>query len=156
MIIGIDLGTTNCLTSIWQEGKSQLIPNVHGAYLTPSVVGLDDEGQIICGSTAKERLFTHPQLTASVFKRYMGSHKSFVLGEHKFRAEELSSILLKNLKADAEAFLGQEVTEAVITVPAYFNDIQRKATKQAGALAGLKVERLVNEPTAAASCIRTA
>lgn len=150
MIIGIDLGTTNSLVAIWRDGKSQLIPNSLGDTLTPSCVSLDEDGSILVGRAAKERLQTHPELTAAVFKRYMGSDKKIKLGKREFRAEELSSFVLKSLKADAEAFLGEAVTEAVITVPAYFSDAQRKATRTAGQLAGLKVERLVNEPTAAA------
>jgi molecular chaperone HscC len=150
MIIGIDLGTTNSLVAIWRDGKSQLIPNSLGDTLTPSCVSVDEDGSILVGRAAKERLQTHPELTAAVFKRYMGSDKKIKLGKREFRAEELSSFVLKSLKADAEAFLGEAVTEAVITVPAYFSDAQRKATRTAGQLAGLKVERLVNEPTAAA------
>lgn len=150
MIIGIDLGTTNSLVAIWRDGKAQLIPNSLGDTLTPSCVSVDDDGSILVGRAAKERLQTHPELTAAVFKRYMGSDKKIKLGKREFRAEELSSFVLKSLKADAEAFLGETVTEAVITVPAYFSDAQRKATRTAGQLAGLKVDRLVNEPTAAA------
>ncbi|MBY0573570.1 MAG: molecular chaperone HscC [Undibacterium sp.] len=150
MIIGIDLGTTNSLVAIWRDGKSQLIPNSLGDTLTPSCVSVDEDGSILVGWAAKERLQTHPEMTASVFKRYMGSDKKIKLGKREFRAEELSSFVLKSLKADAEVFLGEAVTEAVITVPAYFSDAQRKATRTAGQLAGLKVERLVNEPTAAA------
>ncbi len=150
MIIGIDLGTTNSLVSIWQNDKATLIPNVHGQLLTPSVVGLDTNGQIIVGEAAKERLVSHPQMTAANFKRYMGTHHEISLGGKSFRPEELSAFILKALKADAEAFLGHSIEEAIITVPAYFNDTQRKATKAAGQLAGLKVERLLNEPTAAA------
>lgn len=150
MIIGIDLGTTNSLVAIWRDGKSHLIPNSLGDTLTPSCVSVDNDGSILVGRAAKERLQTHPEVTAAVFKRYMGSDKKIKLGKREFRAEELSSFVLKSLKADAEAFLGEAVTEAVITVPAYFSDAQRKATRTAGQLAGLKVERLVNEPTAAA------
>ncbi|MBC3880402.1 molecular chaperone HscC [Undibacterium sp. LX40W] len=150
MIIGIDLGTTNSLVAIWRDGKAQLIPNSLGEILTPSCVSLDEDGSILVGRAARERLQTHPERTAAVFKRYMGSDKKIRLGDREFRAEELSSFVLKSLKADAEAFLGETVTEAVITVPAYFSDAQRKATKVAGQLANLKVDRLVNEPTAAA------
>ena len=118
--------------------------------LTPSCVSVDEDGTILVGQAARERLQTHPQRSAAAFKRYMGSDKVFQLGGHAFRAEELSALILRALKADAEAALGQPVTEAVITVPAYFSDAQRKATRAAGQLAGLKVERLLNEPTAAA------
>ncbi|HEY0590008.1 MAG TPA: molecular chaperone HscC [Pseudoduganella sp.] len=150
MIIGIDLGTTNSLVAIWRDGKPHIIPNALGDNLTPSCVGLDDDGTILVGKAARERLQTHPHLTASVFKRYMGSDKRIRLGDKEFRPEELSSMVLRALKEDAEALLGHKVEEAIITVPAYFSDAQRKATRAAGQLAGLKVERLLNEPTAAA------
>lgn len=150
MIIGIDLGTTNSSVAIWNDGKAVLVPNALGNNLTPSVVSLDTNGDILVGMAARERLQKHPGQTASVFKRYMGTDRATPLGKRLFRAEELSSLVLRSLKADAEAFLGEEVTEAVITVPAYFSDAQRKATRIAGQLAGLKVERLLNEPTAAA------
>ena len=151
MIVGIDLGTTNSLVAVWRDGKAQIIPNALGENLTPSVVGLDDDGQILVGKAAKERLITHPGRTVANIKRYMGTEKILSLDKQKtFRAEELSALILRALKADAEAYLQTPVTEAVITVPAYFNDTQRKATKIAGELAGLKVERLLNEPTAAA------
>ncbi|WP_336762326.1 molecular chaperone HscC [Paenibacillus sp. USHLN196] len=149
-IIGIDLGTTNSLVSCWVNGESVIIPNALGNRLTPSVVSMDDNGEILVGEVAKERLITHPGKTASVFKRYMGTSKTFSLGTYRFLPEELSAFVLKSLKADAEAYLGVEVTEAVISVPAYFNDIQRKSTKRAGQLAGIKVDRLLSEPTAAA------
>lgn len=150
MIIGIDLGTTNSLASVWRDGRTHLILNALGTYMTPSCVSIDTDGSILIGQAARDRLQTHPHLTASLFKRYMGSDKTFELGNRQFRAEELASLVLRSLKADAEAMLGEEVTEAVITVPAYFSDSQRKATRIAGQLAGLTVERLVNEPTAAA------
>jgi molecular chaperone HscC len=149
-IIGIDLGTTNSLVSLWRDGESVLIPNALGQNLTPSVVSLTDKGDVLVGQAAKDRQVTHPDRTAAVFKRYMGTDKRIKLGKQAFRPEELSALVLKALKADAEAFLNETVTEAVITVPAYFNDTQRKATRRAGELAGLKVERLLNEPTAAA------
>ncbi len=150
MIIGIDLGTTNSLTAVWRNGKAELIPNSLGSNLTPSCVSLDADGTMLVGQAAKERLQTHPEASVSVFKRYMGSDKKVRLGKKEFRAEELSAFVLKSLKADAEAYLGEAVDEAVITVPAYFSDAQRKATKAAGQLAGLRVDRLLNEPTAAA------
>ncbi|HEY9101045.1 molecular chaperone HscC [Chitinimonas sp.] len=150
MIIGIDLGTTNSLVAVWRDGQAEIIPNALGHHLTPSVVGLDDQGAVLVGLAARERLITHPQLTASVFKRYMGSDRQTRLGAQSFRPEELSALVLKSLKEDAERYLGEPVSEAVITVPAYFSDAQRKATRIAGQLAGLQVERLVNEPTAAA------
>lgn len=150
MIIGIDLGTTNSLVAVWQEGKAKLIPNALGKLLTPSVVSVDSDGAILVGQSAKDRLISHPEQTASVFKRYMSSQKVFRLGSQRFSSEELSALVLGSLKADAEAYLGTEVTEAVITVPAYFNDHQRQATKSAAQMAGLNVRRLLNEPTAAA------
>ena len=150
MIIGIDLGTTNSLVSVWKDGQAKLIKNSLGDFLTPSVISLDKDGSMLVGRAAKERLQTHPERTASLFKRFMGSDKKIKLGTKEFRAEELSAFVLKSLKADAEAYLGQAVTEAVITVPAYFSDTQRKATRAAGLLAGLKVDCLLNEPTAAA------
>lgn len=150
MIIGIDLGTTNSLVSIWQDGSSTLIPNALGKVLTPSVVSIDKDGQILIGQTAKERLVSSPEVTASAFKRFMGSQKVYQLGKHRFSPEELSALILKSLKHDAENHLGHGVRDAVITVPAYFNDHQREATKTAAILAGLNVVRLVNEPTAAA------
>jgi len=149
MIIGIDLGTTNSLAAIWKEGRPHLIPNSLGEFLTPSCVSLDEDGTILVGRAARERLQTHPDKTAAVFKRYMGSERTIRLGNRAFRPEELSALVLRSLKEDAEAALGQPVTEAVITVPAYFSDAQRKATRTAGVLAGLKVDRLLNEPTAA-------
>src|SRR6516225_3342893 len=150
MIIGIDLGTTNSLAAVWQDGQARLIENGLGEVLTPSCVSLDTDGSVLVGRAAKERLETHPERTAAVFKRYMGSDKTLRLGSRDFRPEELSALILKSLKADAEAALGVPVTEAIITVPAYFSDAQRKATRAAGQMAGLRVERLLNEPTAAA------
>ncbi|MBB5019980.1 molecular chaperone HscC [Chitinivorax tropicus] len=150
MIIGIDLGTTNSLCAVWRDGQAVMIPNALGHNLTPSVVGLDDNGDVLVGLPARDRLITHPHLTTALFKRYMGSDRVVQLGRQRFRPEELSALVLKSIKEDAERFLGETVTEAIITVPAYFSDAQRKATKIAGQLAGLKVERLLNEPTAAA------
>jgi molecular chaperone HscC len=147
---GIDLGTTNSLVSVLENGIPKLIPNALGQVLTPSVVGLADDGSILVGQAAKERLITKPGMTAASFKRYMGSAHATSLGRSTFRPEELSAFVLRALKADAEAYLKTPLYEAVISVPAYFNDHQRKATMDAGRLAGLKVERLVNEPTAAA------
>jgi molecular chaperone HscC len=150
MIVGIDLGTTNSLISVWEASGPRLIPNALGEVLTPSCVSIDEDGTILVGRAARERLQTHPERTAAVFKRYMGSDRKVRLGERDFRPEELSALVLRSLKEDAEAALGHPVTEAVITVPAYFSDSQRKATRAAGQLAGLQVERLLNEPTAAA------
>ncbi len=150
MIVGIDLGTTNSLVGVWRDGAVALVPNALGHVLTPSAVGLADDGSILVGLAARERMSTHPALTATAFKRYMGTDRLLFVGKKGYRPEELSALVLRSLKADAEAFLGEPVEEAVITVPAYFNDLQRKATKAAGALAGLKVDRLLTEPTAAA------
>ncbi|HEX9061039.1 MAG TPA: molecular chaperone HscC [Clostridia bacterium] len=148
--IGIDLGTTNSLVAYWADNSPVIIPNVLGSNLTPSVVSVDENGEIYVGQIAKERIITHPHLTVSAFKRFMGTEKVFHLGNYSFTPEELSSFVIRSLKSDAEAFLNQEIKEAIISVPAYFNDSQRKATKRAAELAGLKVERLISEPTAAA------
>ncbi len=150
MIVGIDLGTTNSLVAVWRDGRAELIPNALGELLTPSCVSLDEDGTVLVGRAARERLQTHPERSAAAFKRYMGTNRTLRLGRREFRPEELSALVLKSLKADAEAALGEPVTEAVITVPAYFSDAQRKATRAAGQLAGLQVDRLLNEPTAAA------
>ena len=150
MIIGIDLGTTNSLAGVWRNGIASLIPNAIGQVLTPSCVSLGENGDILVGQAARDRLATHPLRTAANFKRSMGSPKTFDLGNQSFRPEELSAIVLRALKADAETYLGEPVREAIITVPAYFNDLQRKATQSAGAIAGLEVLRLLTEPTAAA------
>ena len=150
MIIGIDLGTTNSLAAYFDGTEARIIPNRLGKNLTPSVVSVDNEGTVYVGETAKERKLLYPFQTAEVFKRGMGTDKEYHLGAHTFRAEELSSFVLRSLKEDAESYLGEKIDEAIISVPAYFNDLQRKATKKAGELAGLKVERIINEPTAAA------
>lgn len=150
MIIGIDLGTTNSLACVYKDGKTQLIPNSLGAYLTPSVVSFDENGEVIVGAVAKERLVTNPADTAAAFKRFMGSQKVFRLAGKEFTPQELSAFVLRQLKQDAEKYFHEEVTEAVISVPAYFNNNQRAATLEAGKIAGIHVERLVNEPSAAA------
>ena len=150
MIIGIDLGTTNSLAAYFTEEGPKIIPNRLGNHLTPSIVSIDEEEQVYVGETARERMALYPDSAADVFKRSMGSGRKYRLGKKEFTAEELSSFILRSLKEDAESFLGEEVTEAVISVPAYFNDTRRKATKRAGELAGLKVERIISEPTAAA------
>ncbi len=144
------MGTTNSATSIWRDGKSQLIPNRLGNDLTPSIVSIGDDGVLSVGEVAKNRLVSHPKATVSVFKRLLGTDQTLKLNNRTFTAIELSSLVLTSLKEDAKAYLGETITEAVISVPAYFNDRQRKATKLAAELAGLKVERLINEPTAAA------
>ena len=153
MILGIDLGTTHSAAAVFRDGAPVLIPNAHGDFLTPSAVSLDEQGHTLVGLAARERAGLHAESTALAFKRWMGSDKTLRLrtGPHvkELRAEALSALVLQSLKADAEAFLGEPVTEAVITVPAYFNEAQRRATRTAGEIAGLKVERLLNEPTAA-------
>ncbi|MBQ0136318.1 MAG: Hsp70 family protein, partial [Oscillospiraceae bacterium] len=154
-IIGIDLGTTNSLVAAFRNGKSELIPNSFGEFLTPSCVGLDDDGEkILVGKIAKDRLISHPNLTVSSFKRFMGTDKKIIVGERVFTAPELSSFVIRQLKDDAEAYLGEPVDEAVISVPAYFDDNGRNATKMAGELAGLRVERIINEPSAASLAYR--
>ncbi len=150
MIIGIDLGTTNSLAAYYGKEGAAIIPNRLGKNLTPSVVALDEDNHVLVGETAKEYGMLYPTRMAQVFKRSMGSDKKYVLGDREFTVEELSSFVLRALKEDAESFLGEAVTEAVISVPAYFDDKRRKATKRAGEMAGLKVERIVSEPTAAA------
>lgn len=150
MIIGIDLGTTNSLAAYFTEEGPKIIPNRLGKRLTPSVVSIDETEQIYVGDLAVERALLYPESAVSVFKRDMGSDRRFSMLDKTFRAEELSSFILRALKEDAEYYLNEEVTEAVISVPAYFNDARRKATMRAGELAGLKVERIISEPTAAA------
>ncbi len=150
MIIGIDLGTTNSLVAYFTEDGPKIIPNRLGQNLTPSVVSIDENEQIFVGEAAKERMLLHPDSAANVFKRDMGTKKQFKLQNKTFYPEDLSALVLRALKEDAEHYLGEEVTEAVISVPAYFDDARRRATKRAGELAGLKVERIISEPTAAA------
>ena len=150
MIIGIDLGTTNSLVAVYTEDGPKIIPNRLGENLTPSIVSIDEDGTIYVGRTAKERKQMYPDSCAATFKRDMGSDRKFALSGKEYTAEELSSFVLRSLKEDAEEYLGEKVEEAVISVPAYFNDMRRKATRRAGELAGLKVERIISEPTAAA------
>ena len=150
MIFGIDLGTTNSLIAWLKDGVPTTIANVHGHVLTPSAVSVDADGSLLVGATARERLVTHPKRSAASFKRLMGSGQKLTLGGTSYRPEDLSALVLRSLKADAEQATGEKVEEVIISVPAYFNDQQRKATRLAGELAGLKVLRLVNEPTAAA------
>jgi molecular chaperone HscC len=150
MIVGIDLGTTNSLIGIYGEQGVQLIPNALGDLLTPSAVSLDAKGEILVGRAARDRAVSHPERTAVGFKRFMGTSRDVNLRDRIFRPEELSALVLRSLLADVEAATGEKVTEAVISVPAYFGDAQRKATRAAGELAGIRVERLINEPTAAA------
>ncbi|MWC27528.1 molecular chaperone DnaK [Paenibacillus sp. MMS18-CY102] len=149
-VIGIDLGTTNSCVAVMEGGEAVVIPNPEGNRTTPSVVGFKKDGERIVGETAKRQAITNPDRTIMSIKRHMGtSHKEVIEGK-EYTAQEISAIILQKLKSDAEAYLGQPVTQAVITVPAYFNDSQRQATKDAGKIAGLEVLRIVNEPTAAA------
>ena len=150
MIVGIDLGTTNSLIAYFTEEGPKIIPNRLGKNLTPSVVSVDEEGNVYVGETARERMSLYPDSVAQTFKRSMGTEREYILSGKHFKPEELSSMVLRSLKEDAEIYLGEEITEAVISVPAYFDDKRRKATKRAGELAGLKVERMISEPTAAA------
>ncbi|MBB2752368.1 UNVERIFIED_ORG: molecular chaperone HscC [Rhizobium aethiopicum] len=149
-IVGIDLGTSNSLVAVWSESGAELVPNALGETLTPSAVSVADDGVLLVGRAAADRLITHPERSVASFKRWMGSANSAQLVGKSWRAEELSALVLKSLKDDVEAKLGEKIVEAVISVPAYFNDPQRKATLDAARLAGLNVERLINEPTAAA------
>ena len=149
-IIGIDLGTTNSLAGVMTPEGAVVIPNSFGEHLTPSIISVVPGGEVLTGKLAAERRFTDPFNTASVFKRSMGTKKEYKLGGRTFLPEELSSFIVGKLKEDAEVFLGEKVSEAVISCPAYFSEAQRRATKTAGELAGLTVERIVSEPTAAA------
>jgi molecular chaperone HscC len=150
MIVGIDLGTTNSLVACYTKDGPKIIPNRLGKNLTPSVISVDEEGDVYVGETALERMSLYPDSVALAFKRSMGSDREYILSGKKYKPEELSGLVLRALKEDAETYLGEPVTEAVISVPAYFDDQRRKATKRAGELAGLKVERMISEPTAAA------
>jgi len=149
MILGIDLGTTNSLVGLYDHDGPRLLTNALGEFLTPSVVSLGEDGEVIVGRAARDRLISHPTVSVGAFKRLMGTGREVMLGTRGFRAEELSALVLRSLVADAQHALGEEVREAVISVPAYFGDAQRRATRTAGELAGLKIERLINEPTAA-------
>lgn len=148
--IGIDLGTTYSLVSVLRGGRAEILPNALGERQTPSAVSIDDDGAILVGAPARARALTHPERTFRNFKRDMGTDREFRYGGHRFRPEELSALVLRQLGRDAEAALGAPVDEAVVTVPAYFGELQRRATRDACEIAGLRVERLINEPTAAA------
>ncbi|CAI6071745.1 Chaperone protein DnaK [Paenibacillus sp. JJ-100] len=149
-VIGIDLGTTNSCVAVMEGGEAVVIPNPEGARTTPSVVGFKKDGERVVGETAKRQAITNPDRTIISIKRHMGSSHKETIDSKDYSPQEISAIILQKLKSDAEAYLGQTVTQAVITVPAYFNDSQRQATKDAGKIAGLEVLRIVNEPTAAA------
>ena len=149
-ILGIDLGTTNSCMAIMEGGKATIIPNAEGGRTTPSVVGFSKDGERLVGSLAKRQAITNPSGTVISTKREMGSNKKYTISGKSYTPQEISAMILQKLKADAEAYLGETITKAVITVPAYFNDSQRQATKDAGKIAGLEVLRIINEPTASA------
>ena len=149
-IIGIDLGTTNSCVAVFEGGEATVIPNPEGARTTPSVVAFTKTGERLVGQVAKRQAITNPDKTVSSIKREMGSNHKVTIDSKSYTPQEISAMILQKLKADAEAYLGTTVTEAVITVPAYFSDAQRQATKDAGKIAGLEVKRIINEPTAAA------
>ncbi len=149
-IIGIDLGTTNSCVAVFEGGEPTVIPNPEGARTTPSVVAFSKSGERMVGQVAKRQAITNPDRTIMSIKRHMGSDYKVTVDDKKLTPQEISAMILQKLKADAEAYLGTTVTEAVITVPAYFSDAQRQATKDAGRIAGLEVKRIINEPTAAA------
>ena len=149
-IIGIDLGTTNSCVAVFEGSEPIVIPNPEGARTTPSVVAFSKTGERMVGQVAKRQAITNPDRTIASIKREMGSDYKVQVDSKKYTPQEISAMVLQKLKADAEAYLGQTVSEAVITVPAYFTDAQRQATKDAGKIAGLEVKRIINEPTAAA------
>ena len=149
-IIGIDLGTTNSCVAVMEGGEPVVIANSEGARTTPSVVGFTKTGDRLVGQVAKRQAITNPENTVASIKRFMGTDHKVTLNGKEYTPQQVSAMILQKLKADAEAYLGESVTEAVITVPAYFNDSQRQATKDAGTIAGLNVRRIINEPTAAA------
>ena len=148
--VGIDLGTTNSAIAVLEGGEPTIIPNAEGGRTTPSVVAFSKSGEVLVGEVAKRQAVTNVDRTISSVKRHMGTDWSVEIDGKKYTAQEISARILAKLKADAEAYLGESVTNAVITVPAYFNDAERQATKEAGTIAGLTVDRIVNEPTAAA------
>ena len=149
-VIGIDLGTTNSCVAVIEGGEPVVIANAEGARTTPSVVAFSKDGERMVGQVAKRQAITNPERTVSSIKRHMGSDYKVTIGDKTYTPQEISAMILQKLKSDAESYLGGKVTEAVITVPAYFNDAQRQATKDAGRIAGLDVKRIINEPTAAA------
>ena len=143
-IIGIDLGTTNSCVAVMEGGEAVVIPNPEGNRTTPSIVGFTPTGERLVGQTAKRQAVTNPDKTVLSIKRDMGSDKKVKIDEDEFTPQEISAMILQKLKSDAESYLGQEVKQAVITVPAYFSDSQRQATKDAGRIAGLEVLRIIN------------
>ena len=149
-IIGIDLGTTNSCVAVMEGGEPTVITNADGARTTPSVVAFKKDGERLVGEQAKRQAVTNAEGTVSSIKRHMGTDYKVTINDKSYTPQAISAMILQKLKADAESYLGEKVTEAVITVPAYFNDAQRQATKDAGKIAGLDVKRIINEPTAAA------
>lgn len=149
-IIGIDLGTTNSCVAVMEGGKPVVIANAEGVRTTPSVVAFTKSGERLVGEPAKRQSITNPDKTVASIKRHMGTDFRVNIDDKKYSPQEISAMTLQKLKTDAESYLGEKVTEAVITVPAYFTDSQRQATKDAGKIAGLEVKRIINEPTAAA------
>src|ERR1700730_5674657 len=148
--VGIDLGTTNSVVSVLEAGEPTVIPNAEGARTTPSVVGFSKAGEVLVGEVAKRQAITNPDRTIRSVKRHMGTTWTIDIDGKKYTPQEISARILQKLKRDAEAYLGDSVSQAVITVPAYFNDAERTATKEAGQIAGLEVLLIINEPTAAA------
>ena len=148
-VIGIDLGTTNSCVAVLEGGEPTVINNAEGNRTTPSVVGFAKSGERLVGETAKRQAVTNPQRTIASIKRHMGEDYTVEIDGKKYTPQDISAMILSKLKADAESYLGEKVTEAVITVPAYFSDSQKQATKDAGKIAGLDVKRIINEPTAA-------
>jgi molecular chaperone DnaK len=149
-VVGIDLGTTNSCIAIMEGKEARVITNAEGERTTPSVVGFSKSGERMVGRVAKRQAITNPDRTVLSIKRKMGTDYSVQIDQKKYSPQEISAMVLQKLKADAEAYLGEKITQAVITVPAYFTDSQRQATKDAGRIAGLEVLRIINEPTAAA------
>lgn len=149
-IIGIDLGTTNSCVAVFEGNERVIIPNAQGGRATPSVVAFTKTGERLVGEAAKRQAVTNPDRTISSIKRDMGTDRKIAIDGKTYTPEQISAFILQQLKTDAEAYLGEPVTEAVITVPAYFTDAQRQATKDAGTIAGLNVQRIINEPTSAA------
>ena len=149
-IIGIDLGTTNSCVAVMEGGEPVVITNSEGARTTPSVVSFQANGERLVGQVAKRQAITNPDKTIMSIKRHMGTDYKVNIDGKDYTPQEISAMVLQKIKADAEAYLGESVTQAVITVPAYFNDSERQATKDAGKIAGLEVLRIINEPTAAA------
>jgi molecular chaperone DnaK len=149
-VLGIDLGTTNSCMALMEAGRPTVIPNAEGGRITPSIVAFSKEGERVVGSVAKRQAITNPQRTIMSIKRKMGTSETISIDDRKFTPQEISAMILQKMKVDAEAHLGEKISKAVITVPAYFNDAQRQATKDAGKIAGLEVLRIINEPTASA------